>query len=59
MPALRFPVFRRASLGFSCVPGEVEQEAVYTDYRRVKCYNDRFEVKVGTLEVVDFLPSAP
>ena len=39
--------------------GDVELEAVYSDYRRVKCYDDRFEVKVGPPGLVDFLPTAP
>lgn len=27
--------------------GDVAEESVYSDYRRVKCYDDRFEVKIG------------
>jgi hypothetical protein len=36
--------------------GEVDQQIVYSDYRRVKCFDHRFEVRVGTPEVQDFLP---
>jgi hypothetical protein len=39
--------------------GEVEQEIVYSNYRRVKCYDDRFEVKIGSPDLVDFLPTSP
>lgn len=39
--------------------GAVEQEAVYSDYRRVKCYDDRFEVKIGAADFLDYLPSQP
>ncbi len=36
--------------------GDVTEEAVYSDYRRVKCYDDRFEVKIGPPSASDFLP---
>ncbi|HEX2852602.1 MAG TPA: hypothetical protein VHO24_05135 [Opitutaceae bacterium] len=36
--------------------GDVERETVYSDYRRVKCYEQRFNVRVGTPEVQDYLP---
>lgn len=36
--------------------GEEERESVYSDYRRVKCYEQRFNVRVGTPEVQDYLP---
>lgn len=36
--------------------GEVDLEMVYTNYRRVKCFDDRFEVKVGIPSVQDYLP---
>jgi hypothetical protein len=36
--------------------GEIELEAVYTDFRKVKCYEDRFETRIGTPELQDFLP---
>jgi hypothetical protein len=36
--------------------GDVEIETVYSDYRRVKCYDDRFEVKIGEPSVMDFMP---
>lgn len=36
--------------------GDVTEESVYSDYRRVKCYDDRFEVKIGPPSASDFLP---
>lgn len=36
--------------------GEVEEETVYTDYRRVKCYDDRFETRIGAPQMIDFVP---
>ncbi|MEO5961789.1 MAG: hypothetical protein ABIZ49_00990, partial [Opitutaceae bacterium] len=38
--------------------GDVESESLFTDYQRVKCYDDRFEVKVGEPSMTDFLPAA-
>lgn len=37
--------------------GDVEIESVFADYRRVKCYDDRFEVKIGEPSMTDFLPA--
>lgn len=36
--------------------GEVEIESVYADYRRVKCYDDRFEVRIGEPSMSDLMP---
>jgi hypothetical protein len=36
----------------------IQSEIVYSDYRRVKCYDDRFEVNVGAPEMIDFLPTS-
>lgn len=36
--------------------GERKMEIVYADYRRVKCYDDRFEVKMGAPDMMDFMP---
>lgn len=36
--------------------GDVTVELVYSDYRRVKCYDERFSVRLGELNVIDFLP---
>jgi hypothetical protein len=36
--------------------GEVTVETVYADYRRVQCYDERFEVIVGPIQVMDFAP---
>jgi len=36
--------------------GEVEIETVFSDYRRVKCYDKRFEVKIGEPSMTDLLP---
>ena len=36
--------------------GEVEIETVYSDYRRVKCYDDRFEVRIGEATMSDLIP---
>ncbi len=36
--------------------GLVEIETVYSDHRRVKCYDERFSVKLGELNVMDFVP---
>lgn len=46
--------FRGSLLGKDT--GDVTEEAVYSDYRRVKCYDDRFEVKIGPPSASDFLP---
>lgn len=43
--------FRVRALGMDS--GDVEQECVYSGYRRVTCYDDRFEVQVGSLGIVD------
>lgn len=43
-------------VGFGKDTGDLVHESVYSDYRRVKCYEQRFNVKVGTPEVQDFLP---
>ena len=34
--------------------GDVRLEAVFSDYRRVKCYDDRFEVRIGPTDLIDF-----
>jgi hypothetical protein len=39
--------------------GDVEVEVVYTDYRRVKCYDERFEVKIGAPSAMDIVPAQP
>lgn len=36
--------------------GGVHVERTYADYRKVKCYDDRFEVQLGELTPVEFLP---
>ncbi len=36
--------------------GDIRSDAVYSDYRRVKCYEDRFEVQIGAPTVQDFVP---
>jgi hypothetical protein len=35
--------------------GDASTESVYSDYVRVKCYDDRFSVQLGELNVIDFL----
>jgi hypothetical protein len=35
--------------------GEVDLEQTYTNYHRVKCYDERFAVQVGPTELVEFL----
>lgn len=37
----------------SSTKGRVETEVVYSDYRRVTCYDDRFEVKMGPPTFID------
>jgi hypothetical protein len=37
--------------------GDIEIKTTYTDYQRVKCYDDRFEVQIGTPQLQDFLPA--
>lgn len=49
-------VHLRATL-FGKDTGELEEETVYTDYRRVKCYDDRFEIKIGAPNLINFVPS--
>ncbi len=36
--------------------GDVRMEILYSDYRRVKCYDDRFGVQIGEPNIVDFMP---
>lgn len=36
--------------------GEMERETVYSDYRRVKCYEDRFETRIGAPTMSDVIP---
>lgn len=36
--------------------GDVFSETNYSDYRRVKCYQDRFEVRIGAPTLMDVLP---
>lgn len=38
--------------------GDVVIETVFSDYRRVKCYDDRFEVQIGVPSVQDYLPGS-
>ena len=37
--------------------GAMERVEVYTDYHRVKCYDDRFETRIGTPNVMEFAPN--
>jgi hypothetical protein len=37
--------------------GDIQIETTYSDYKRVKCYDDRFEVQIGMPQMQDFLPS--
>lgn len=56
-----FPVHTKARLHgqlFGRDTGLVEVETVYSDHRRVKCYDDRFSVKLGELNVLDLIPDA-
>jgi hypothetical protein len=39
--------------------GEVEEETVYSDYRRVTCYDDRFTVEIGDPTKSEPLPDQP
>jgi hypothetical protein len=59
-PALApFPAKKKAHYrlhAFGTDTGEVTVETSYADYRRVKCYEDRFEVNIGTTSVQDYLP---
>lgn len=41
---------------FGSDTGDVTIESAYSDYRRVKCYEDRFEVQIGAPTLQDFLP---
>lgn len=36
--------------------GNVTLEAVYSDYKKVKCYEDRFSVKLSEMTVLDVVP---
>ena len=36
--------------------GLIEKETVYTEYRRVTCYDDRFQVRIGPPEIIDTFP---
>lgn len=58
-PALPpFPVKISAHFRYSAFgkdSGEVHVERSYADYRKVKCYDDRFEVHLGELTPVEFL----
>jgi len=37
--------------------GLIEEEVLYTDYRKVKCYDERFEVNAGELRILEMLPT--
>jgi hypothetical protein len=37
--------------------GAIERVEVYSDYHRVKCYDDRFETHLGTPDVMEFAPN--
>jgi len=37
--------------------GDVQRESVFSDYRHVKCYDDRFETRIGQPTVIDFIPT--
>ena len=60
-----YPPFlvRRTNRYHTKVPGRdsglVEEEILYTDYRKVKCYDERFEVKAGELRILETIPSVP
>jgi hypothetical protein len=41
---------------FGIDTGDVVIETTYADHRRVKCYQDRFEVQIGTPTLMDVLP---
>lgn len=54
-----FPVSSRASFrirAFGNDTGDVAIACVYSDYRRVKCYDDRFEVQIGVPSLQEFIP---
>jgi hypothetical protein len=54
-----FPVRSNVRLrlrGLGHDTGDLVIETVYSDYRRVKCYDDRFEVQIGVPSVQDYLP---
>jgi hypothetical protein len=53
-PSKATALFRMRVLGKDS--GDVQVETIYSDYRRVKCYDDRFEVKIGPAEMIDFAP---
>lgn len=36
--------------------GDIERIITYSDYRKVTCYDDRFEVKIGEASVSEYLP---
>ena len=45
---------RMSSLGVDS--GEQIGETVYSDYVQVKCYDARFSVKLGELNIMEFIP---
>jgi hypothetical protein len=53
---LRTTVFFKARIYGKTMTTDVQ--VTYSDYQRVKCYDDRFEVNVGALDVIDFLPGS-
>lgn len=56
-----FPIrttFQFHGVFFGKDTGLVEGEAIYSNYHRVKCYDDRFEVKIGEPSMSDFMPGS-
>jgi hypothetical protein len=42
---------------FGTDSGDVQVESVFSDYRHVKCDDDRFETRIGEPTVIDFIPT--
>ena len=57
-PFVRHTTLRYHVQAFGVDSGEIESETDYSDYRRVTCYNDRFEVNVGIPQMLDVVPES-
>ncbi len=55
-PASSHVSFRIRSFGTDT--GDVSIASTFSDYKRVKCYDDRFEVQIGIPSVQDYIPAA-
>ncbi|HEX3731242.1 MAG TPA: hypothetical protein VHV47_15630 [Opitutaceae bacterium] len=52
-PFVARTIFRGRFHAWGSDQGEVAVEKIYSDYKKVKCYQDRFEVQIGPSQVIE------